>query len=60
SKMEKGSPSVPIGYWLVAGNILNRLSTWKDVFAEQENLFARFDKKAKVRRRAGGRRKKER
>ena len=57
SKMEKGSPQTPIGNWLAASSILGRLRSWQDVLAEQEDLFAQFEKKSGQRLRAGGRRK---
>ena len=59
SKMEKGSPKTLIGNWLEASIILGRLSDWKDLLAEKEDLFAKFEKKSVRRQRAGGRRKRE-
>ncbi len=58
SRMEKGSPQTMIGNWLAASSILGRLNDWKDVLAEKEDLFARFEKKSNKRQRAGGKRKK--
>jgi DNA-binding XRE family transcriptional regulator len=59
SKMEKGSPQTLIGNWLEASIILGRLSDWKDLLAEKEDLFAKFEKKSVRRQRAGGRRKRK-
>ncbi len=56
SKMEKGIASVPIGYWLVASDILGRLQTWQDVLAEKEDLFEQFERKRLKRKRASGKR----
>lgn len=53
SKMEKGSASVPIGKWLSASDILNRLDTWQEVLAEKTNLFEEFERKQLTRQRAG-------
>ena len=57
SKMEKGSPQTLIGNWLAASSILGRLEDWKDVLAEKEDLFAKYEKKSGKRQRAGGKRK---
>jgi len=56
SKMEKGSPQIPIGAWLEASLILNRLQSWEGVLAPQENLFEEFEKK---RAKASGRRQRQ-
>ena len=56
SKMEKGVPSVPIGYWLVASEILDRLQTWQEVLAEKEDLFEQFQRKKLKRKRASRKR----
>jgi transcriptional regulator with XRE-family HTH domain len=58
SRMEKGSPQTLIGNWLAASSILGRLDDWKDILAEKEDLFARYEKKSSKRQRAGGKRKK--
>lgn len=58
SRMEKGSPQTLIGNWLAASSILGRLDGWKDILAEKEDLFARYEKKSNKRQRAGGKRKK--
>jgi transcriptional regulator with XRE-family HTH domain len=57
SRMEKGSPQTLIGNWLAASSILGRLDDWKDILAEKEDLFARYEKKSSKRQRAGGKRK---
>jgi transcriptional regulator with XRE-family HTH domain len=56
SRMEKGSPQTLIGNWLAAGSILGRLDDWKDILAEKEDLFAKYEKKTSQRQRAGTRR----
>lgn len=57
SKMEQGSPQTPIGNWVAASSILGRIESWRDVLAEQEDLFTQFERKVDKRQRAGGRRK---
>jgi transcriptional regulator with XRE-family HTH domain len=57
SQMEKGSPQTLIGNWIVASSILGRLDDWKDILAEKEDLFAKYEEKNSKRQRAGGRRK---
>lgn len=52
SKMEKGAASVPIGYWLAASEILDRLQTWQEVLAEKDDLFEQFERKRLRRKRA--------
>jgi transcriptional regulator with XRE-family HTH domain len=59
SKMEKGSPKTHLGNWLAASNILGRLEDWKDVLADKEDLFAKFEKKSSMRQRAGSKRKRK-
>lgn len=56
SRMEKGSPQTPIGNWLAASSILGRLDDWKDILAEKEDLFAKYEKQRGKRKRAGTRR----
>lgn len=56
SQMEKGAPQTPIGNWIAASSIFGRLDDWKDILAEKEDLFAKYEEKSK-RQRAGGRRK---
>lgn len=55
SKMEKGAASVPIGSWLAASDILNRLDTWQGVLAEKTDLFEQFERKQLARQKAGSR-----
>ena len=59
SKMEKGSRQTPIGNWLLASSILDRLGDWQDILTDSEDLFAKFEKKSSQRQRAGGRRPRE-
>jgi transcriptional regulator with XRE-family HTH domain len=59
SKMEKGSPQTLIGNWLAASSILGRLEGWKEVLAEKEDLFAKFEEKSSARQRASGKRKRK-
>jgi len=56
TKMEKGVPSVPIGYWLAASDMLGLLQTWQQVLAEKENLFEQFEKSKVTRKRASRKR----
>lgn len=56
SKMEKGSPTIAIGHWLAASDILNRLASWDNVLAEQQNLFEQFERQKSKRQRAGRKR----
>lgn len=56
SKMEKGVASVPIGYWLAASEILDRLQTWQEVLAEKDDLFEQFERKKLKRKRASRKR----
>jgi len=58
SRMEKGSPQAQIGNWLTASSILGRLDDWKDLLAEREDLFAKFEQQSSRRQRAGGKRRK--
>jgi transcriptional regulator with XRE-family HTH domain len=57
SRMEKGSPQTLIGNWLAASSILGRLDDWREILAEKDDLFAKYEKKSSKRQRAGGRRK---
>lgn len=59
SQMEKGSPQTLIGNWLAASSILGRLDDWKDVLADKEDLFAKFEIKSSKRLRAGSKRKRK-
>ncbi|MFZ5765449.1 MAG: helix-turn-helix domain-containing protein [Thermodesulfobacteriota bacterium] len=56
ARMEQGYPQTPIGNWLAASSILERLDGWKDVLAAQEDLFTQFEREQSRRQRAGGRR----
>ena len=56
SRMEKGSPQTLIGNWIAASSMLGRLDDWKDILAEKEDLFAKYEKKSSKRQRAGTRR----
>lgn len=56
SKMEKGAATVPIGYWLAASDIIDRLQSWQDVLLEKEDLFKQFEMKQSKRQRASGQR----
>ncbi|TKB28397.1 helix-turn-helix domain-containing protein [Desulfopila sp. IMCC35006] len=56
SKMEKGVPTVSIGYWLAASEILDRLQTWQEVLAEKDDLFEQFERKKLKRKRASRKR----
>jgi DNA-binding XRE family transcriptional regulator len=57
SKMEKGSPAVPIGYWLMAGSILGLLDTWDGFFQKKQDLFALHEQRQAGRKKASGKRK---
>jgi transcriptional regulator with XRE-family HTH domain len=54
-KMEKGDPSVTMGYWLKALSILGKLDELDNLIAPSESLFERYEelKKKKTRKRAG-------
>ena len=54
--MEKGSPQTLIGNWIAASSMLGRLDDWKDILAEKEDLFAKYEKESGKRQRAGTRR----
>lgn len=55
SKMEKGTASVPIGSWLAASSILNRLDTWQGILAEKTDLFEEFERKQLARQKSSSR-----
>jgi transcriptional regulator with XRE-family HTH domain len=57
SQMEKGSPKTPIRHWLDASSILGMLDGWQNILVENENLFAKFEKRSSKRQRASGSRK---
>lgn len=56
-KMEKGAPQTPIGNWLAACSLLDRLGDWQEILADREDLFAKFEKLRTPRQRAGATRK---
>lgn len=53
-RMEKGDPSVKIGYWLEASRITQQLDQWKVLFHVEDDLFADFEQQKKVRKRVRG------
>ncbi len=57
SKMEKGNPTIPIGKWLAASEILRLLSTWEHVLVREDNLFEQYERKQITRKKAGKKRK---
>jgi len=57
NKMENGAPTTPVGHWLTASALLNRLDSWNQVLAESENLFERFEQQQTKRKRASRKRK---
>ncbi len=60
SKMENGVVTIPLGYWLAASDILDRLSTWKNVMEDGKDLFAQYEQKQSGRKKASGWKKAER
>ncbi len=55
-KMETGNPSVSIGLWVEALELLNRLSDLDHVLTPQQSLFEQYDAKLeKTRKRASKR-----
>jgi len=50
-RMEKGDPAVKIGSWLEAARITRQLDQWRTLFHLEDNLFADFEPKRKVRKR---------
>jgi DNA-binding XRE family transcriptional regulator len=42
-RMEKGDPTVKIGYWLEAAMIARSLDQWKPLFSNSESLFSQRD-----------------
>jgi transcriptional regulator with XRE-family HTH domain len=42
-KMESGDPTVLVGYWSLALDVLGRSGDLDAILAEPEDLFARFD-----------------
>jgi len=56
-KMESGDPTVLIGYWSTALDVIDRAGDWDAVLAEPDDLFAKYDRmKVPSRRRASRRR----
>ncbi len=43
-KMEKGDPSVTMGYWLKALSILEKLDELDNLIAPSKSLFERYEK----------------
>ncbi|MFT5240325.1 MAG: transcriptional regulator with XRE-family HTH domain [Kiritimatiellia bacterium] len=42
-KMESGDPSVLVGYWVAALNVLDRAGDLDAILAAPEDLFAKYD-----------------
>jgi transcriptional regulator with XRE-family HTH domain len=56
-KMEAGDPTVMVGYWSIALDVLDRAGDLDAFLAEPEDLFAKYEqKKAPERRRASRKR----
>ena len=56
-KMERGDPSVTIGYWIKALSILNKLNELDNLIAPHESLFERYEALQKTKHRQRARRK---
>jgi transcriptional regulator with XRE-family HTH domain len=55
-KMESGDPTVLVGYWSIALDVLDSAGDLDAILAEPEDLFAKYDQsKAQLRRRASKR-----
>ena len=55
-KMESGDPTVMVGYWSTALEVLDRAGDLDAILAEPEDLFAKYEQmKAPSRRRASRR-----
>ena len=55
-KMESGDPTVLVGHWATALDLLDRANDIDAILAETEDLFARYEKtKTSLRRRASRR-----
>lgn len=54
ARMESGDPRIPIGSWIAASSLLNRLDDWHLLLQEAEDLFLRaeIERKRKNRKRA--------
>ncbi|RLL52224.1 helix-turn-helix domain-containing protein [Mariprofundus sp. EBB-1] len=50
-RMEKGDPSVKIGYWLEAAKITRTTEQWHKLFSIESSLFEQFDQQKKSRKR---------
>lgn len=59
SRMEKGSPRTLISNWLAASSTLGRLDGWREVLAEKEELFAKYERNRGKRQRASGKQKRK-
>ena len=52
-KMESGDPTVQIGYWFIALELLDRAGDMDAILAEPEDLFVKYDlRQNRQRRRA--------
>ena len=55
-KMESGDPTVLVGYWSIALEVLDRAGDLDAILSESEDLFAKYDQmKSRQRRRASKR-----
>jgi transcriptional regulator with XRE-family HTH domain len=55
-KMESGDPTVLVGFWSIALDVLDRAGDLDAILAEPEDLFTKYDQmKAPTRRRASRR-----
>ena len=54
ARMESGDPRIPIGSWIAASALVNRLDDWHSLLQEEEDLFLRaeIERKRKSRKRA--------
>jgi transcriptional regulator with XRE-family HTH domain len=52
-KMEKGAPTIPIGYWLKAAILLGLFENWQELIKPRNtNLFDRLQQEQTERKRA--------
>lgn len=58
-KMEGGVATIPIGHWLTASSLLDRLESWRGVLAETDNLFERYEQQQVRRKRASRKQKRK-
>ncbi|MCD4741487.1 MAG: helix-turn-helix domain-containing protein [Desulfobacteraceae bacterium] len=56
-KMEKGDPSVTIGYWIKALSILNKLDELDNLIVPPESLFEKYETLQKTKHRQRARKK---